>query len=408
MTDQSPKAPFLARVERGALCAGCGGCAALSGGAITMQRSDAGLLRPRQSAPIDAKTDRAIAAICPGLGQTVEAGGRTDDVVWGPYVSMQTGWARDAALRHRASSGGALSAVMVHLLQTGAVDGIVQTEADPDNPMGNRTVISRDTETVLQSAGSRYAPSAPLAGIMPLLDGTERFAFVGKPCDVAALRALERDDARVAERFPVMLSFFCAGVPSLQGAAGILRALEVAEADLDRFRYRGQGWPGQATATLKDGSERSMSYFESWGRILSHHVQHRCKICADGAGAAADVVCADAWKADENGYPLFEEEDGISLVVARTEKGAALIAAAEAAGTLVLDGFDVADLRGIQKGQLWRRRLLSARLAALRLMGKPVPRYEGLQVRAVARLAGRRERLRNFIGMIKRVLRGRM
>ena len=74
----------------------------------------------------------------------------------------------------------------------------------------------------------------------------------------------------------------------------------------------------------------------------------------------------------------------------------------------MLDGFDVADLRGIQKGQLWRRRLLSARLAALRLMGKPVPRYEGLQVRAVARLAGRRERLRNFTGMIKRVLRGRM
>lgn len=373
-----------------------------------MARSDDGLLRPRQSAPISPETDRAIAAICPGLGQKVDAQGRTDDVVWGPYVSMQTGWATDPALRHRASSGGALSAVMVHVLASGAVDGIVQTMADPDNPMGNKTVISRDTETVLHSAGSRYAPSAPLADIAPLLEGTERFAFVGKPCDVAALRALEARDPRVAMRFPVMLSFFCAGVPSLEGAAGILKALEVPQAELDLFRYRGQGWPGRATATLKDGTERSMSYFDSWGKILSRHVQHRCKICADGAGAAADVVCADAWKADENGYPLFEEEDGISLVVARTEKGAGILKAAEAAGTLALDGFDLGDLRGIQKGQLWRRRLLASRLDALRLLGKPVPRYAGLQVRAVARLAGRAERLRNFAGMIKRVLRGRM
>lgn len=406
--NQQDKAPFLTRVERGSLCAGCGGCAALSGGAITMERSAKGLNRPRQEAPIDTQTDRAIAAICPGLGQKVDAAGRTDDVVWGPYVSVQTGWATDAALRHRASSGGALSAVLVHLLQSGEVDAVVQIMADPDNPMGNATVISRDVAAIVHAAGSRYAPSSPLEDLAQLLAGTERFAFVGKPCDVAALRALETQDARVSDRFPVMLSFFCAGVPSLEGAAGILKALEVEERDLSAFRYRGMGWPGRATATLKDGTEPSMSYFDSWGKILSHHVQHRCKICADGTGVAADVVCADAWKADADGYPLFEEEDGISLVVARTERGAALIAAAQTLGTLAVDGFDMTDLRGIQKGQFWRRRLLSARLAGLRVMGKPVPRYEGLHIRAMARLAGHRERMRNFTGMIKRVFAGRM
>lgn len=408
MKNQVTKAPFLARVERGALCAGCGGCAALSGGAITMERSAAGFARPHQHGPVSDQLDRDIAAICPGLGQTVVAGGRTDDVVWGPYVAMHTGWATDPELRHRASSGGALSAVMVHLLASGQVDGVVQTMADPNDPMGNVTVISRDADAVTHAAGSRYAPSSPLDAIAPLLEGSERFAFVGKPCDVAAMRALEGRDARVSERFPVMLSFFCAGVPSLTGAAGILRALEVEERDLAAFRYRGHGWPGRATATRTDGSESSMSYHDSWGNILSHHVQHRCKLCADGTGTAADVVCADAWKADADGYPLFEEEDGISLIVARTALGADIIAAAQAADRLAVDSFDMGELRGIQKGQFWRRRLLSARLKALRLMGKPVPRYEGLHIAAVAKLAGRRERFRNFTGMIRRVLRGRM
>lgn len=405
------KAPFLKRIERGSLCAGCGLCEAMSDGAIRVERSDRAFLRPVQTAPVDAGLDKRIAQACIGLGQRLDRAGRgpqPDEMIWGPYVSMQTGWALDADIRHRASSGGALSAVLVHLLESGAVDGVLQNMADPDDPMGNTPVISRSRDDIAHAAGSRYAPSAPLAGIARLLDGNERLAFVGKPCDVAALRALGRQDPRVETVFAVMLSFFCAGVPSLEGAAGILKALEVEEQNLAAFRYRGHGWPGRATATLKNGGERSMSYFESWGKILSRHVQHRCKLCADGAGAAADIVCADAWKADADGYPLFEEEDGVSLVLARTDKGGTHIAAAEAAGHLALADFDVADLRGIQKGQLWRRRLLSARLAALRVMGKPVPRYEGLAVREVAQLAGRRERARNFIGMIKRVLRGRM
>lgn len=141
---------------------------------------------------------------------------------------------------------------------------------------------------------------------------------------MAALRALGTHDARVSARFPVMLSFFCAGVPSLEGAAGILKALEVEEVEMDLFRYRGQGWPGRTTATRKDGTESSMSYHDSWGNILSRHVQHRCKICADGAGAAADVVCVDARKADADGYPLFEEEDGINLIGSATQRAGAL------------------------------------------------------------------------------------
>ena len=60
-------------------------------------------------------------------------------------------------------------------------------------------------------------------------------------------------------------------------------------------------------ATLREFTERTMSYHNSWGKILSRHVQHRCKICADGTGNPADLVCADAWHADDEGYPLFEE-----------------------------------------------------------------------------------------------------
>jgi coenzyme F420 hydrogenase subunit beta len=364
-----------------------------------------GFLRPRQAAPLSAAEEALVAAICPGLGQQVEAAGRPDPVLWGPHVAMRTGWASDEALRFAASSGGALSALLVHLLASGEVEAVLQTTAATDLPTGNAGVVSTDAAGVLAAAGSRYAPSAPLAGVRAAMATGRRHAFVGKPCDAVALRALAARDPAVAETFPVILSFFCAGVPSHAGGRAVLAALGADPARTRAFRFRGMGWPGRATAVLDDGTERSMSYHDSWGKILSRHVQHRCKICADGTGVAADLVCADAWEADPAGYPRFDERPGVSLIVARTPLGARILAAAEAAGQLVTAPFDVESLAVLQPGQRERRRALMARLAALWLLGRPIPRYAGLHIRAAAGQNPLTRNLKNFLGTLRRALR---
>ena len=397
--------PALARVARGDLCAGCGACAAIAPG-VVMREAPPGFARPEEIGAVTPQEDAAIARVCPGLVEEVDAAGRPDHALWGPYMEMRTGHATDPALRHAASSGGALSAVLTHLLETGAVDGVIQTAASDSVPVGNAAVVSRDASGVMAAAGSRYAPSSPLEGIEAHLSGSERLAFVGKPCDVAALRALGREDPRVGERIAHVLSFFCAGVPSRAGAEAVLRALGTAPEETVGFRYRGHGWPGHAVARLADGSERSMTYAESWGAVLSRHVQHRCKICPDGTGALADLVCADAWECDERGYPVFEERPGTSLIVARTERGARLMAEAEAAGRIETQPFEVERLEPIQPGQVRRRQALAARLAAQRVAGRPVPRYRGLRIWEAARRGGLRWSARNFAGSLRRALRG--
>ncbi|PKP74120.1 MAG: hypothetical protein CVT84_10040 [Alphaproteobacteria bacterium HGW-Alphaproteobacteria-6] len=401
-------AASLARVARGNLCAGCGACAAIAPGRITMATSAEGFLRPVQTVELSAAEDAQVARVCPGLGQEVRPEARRDDVLWGPHVSVETGWATDPALRFAGSSGGALSALLVHLLAAGRVDAVVQTAAAPDFSIGNATVISLDAAMISAAAGSRYAPSAPLADLAWHRAEGRRLAFVGKPCDAAALRALCAEDAGWAAAFPVILSFFCAGVPSHRGGRAVLAALGADPQEVTAFRYRGNGWPGRATAVLRDGSTRSMSYHESWGGILSKHVQHRCKICADGTGTAADIVCADAWESDAQGYPLFDEAEGVSLIVARSALGAELIAEARTAGRIETAPFDLAHLAAIQPGQRERRRALLARLLALRLAGRPVPRYGGLHLVAAARQNPLARNLRNFAGMLRRVLRGRL
>jgi coenzyme F420 hydrogenase subunit beta len=404
----SMPSPVLDRVVGNNLCSGCGGCAAVAPDAIKMGLSREGFLRPKQHAPIIDETDKRIAAICPGVSLLQEPGIRADDPLWGPFINIYTGHSRNAALRHAASSGGALSSLLEHLLESKTIDRVLQVAADPKLPIGNRTVLSSDTADVIAAAGSRYAPSAPLEALPDCLASTHTYAFVGKPCDVAALAAMRRYDARIYARIPYLISFFCAGVPSLAGPREILRKMGIAEQDLAAFRYRGNGWPGFATATHRDRSERRMSYFDSWGGVLSRHVQFRCKICPDGTGGFADVVCADAWETDERGYPLFEERDGVSLIITRTPRGEALVRDAVSAKRLRVSPFDASALERMQPGQTGKRRQTLARLVALRLFLRPVPRYEGFYLLQNAFKAGLILNMKNFLGTIKRIILGKI
>lgn len=398
-------APSLDRVARGDLCAGCGGCQAIAPDAVVMTPSPDGYARPVQIAPLTPDQDAAIAAICPGLGQSVDSAGRSSDTLFGPYLRAWTGWAKDDAARFAGASGGGLTAIACHLLDTGRVDGVVHIAADPASPMGNRTVISTTVSDVVANAGSRYAPSSPLTAVPRLVADGRRFAVICKPCDASALAAIRARDPKVQQAVPVILSFFCAGIPSSEGAQGILQSLEVSPDDLASFRYRGNGWPGRATASLKDGTDRSMTYHDSWGGILSKHVQHRCKICADGTGMAADLVCADAWESDEAGYPVFDEQPGVSLIMARTKLGEEIALEARAADRIELQAFDMGTLAAIQPGQRERRRALFARLLALRLIGRPVPDYRGLQLGAASRQNPLLRNVKNFLGTLRRALR---
>lgn len=404
----TPQSPALARIAKGDLCAGCGACAALAPGKVVMAVAAPGFMRPIQLSTLSIQEEEDISAVCPGLSQTVEERGRCNPVLWGPYIEVMIGHATDDSIRFAGASGGGLSAVLVHLIDSGTVDAVVQITASTEFPIGNTPVVTMNKESITAAAGSRYAPSAPLEGINAQVaanraNGT-RYAFVGKPCDVAAMRAMCALDPEVSATFPVILSFFCAGVPSHEGGREVLAKLGTTLDQTSSFRFRGNGWPGRTIATAHDGTERSMSYHESWGGILSRHVQMRCKLCADGTGTAADIVCADAWESDSDGYPIFDEAPGVSLIMARTDLGARLIAEARTAGRIKTQAFDISDLTSIQIGQRDRRRALLARLMGRRITGKPIPKYKGLQVLAASRQNTIKGNLKNFLGTLHRTL----
>jgi coenzyme F420 hydrogenase subunit beta len=287
------------------------------------------------------------------------------------------------------------------------VDRVIHVAPDPEQPTRNTVTCSTTVAEIADGAGSRYSSSSPLSAIDRTLADGGSFAFVGKPCDVSALRRLASVDERVERHARLILSFFCAGIPSHAGAERVLAAMGTSPDQVVAFRYRGEGWPGNAAATLADGSVRTLTYAESWGDHLSREVQFRCKVCPDAVGGVADIACADAWYGDERGYPIFEEHNGRSLVVARTRVGEDLLASAMAAGAIVAQPLAIEEVEKMQPGQGRRKRHVAARLAALSVTLQPRVRIRGTLAGAAARRATPAAQLRDFIGTIRRVLNGR-
>jgi coenzyme F420 hydrogenase subunit beta len=397
-----PHSPLIDKVIRNGFCTGCGLCESIAPvGSIQMRMSTEGYLRPVVLAPLPQQATETIADACPGVKLAHPPGTANQHPIWGPVISVHTGHALDPEVRRQGSSGGVISAIAIHLLESGKVDFVAQIAVGQSDPLANELQISRTRADVIRAAGSRYAPSAPLQEIRKLLNTGQRFAFIGKPCDVAALRQYVKNSAAVQAQIPYMLAFMCAGVPSIKGTHEVIRKLGATKEKVVAFRYRGDGWPGMARAVHDTGESFEMDYNTSWGTVLNKHLQFRCKICPDGTGEFADLVCADAWYG-KDGYPDFEEREGRSLILTRTEAGSALLAAAIGADSVAASTLPVEEIAKMQPYQADRKRLVLGRQIATRLSLGTAPHYRRMGLIAASLRARPIHWLRSAWGTYKR------
>ena len=102
--------PTVARVLRGELCSGCGLCASVSGGALSMKSTPPGYNRPVARGPVAPAAERVIAQSCPGAVVAPWPEEGSVHPYWGPLRQVLTGYATDESVRFQGSSGGAISA----------------------------------------------------------------------------------------------------------------------------------------------------------------------------------------------------------------------------------------------------------------------------------------------------------
>ena len=381
--------PLIDAVTRNGFCTGCGLCESIAQvGAVQMRISAEGYLRPVVMQALTEQATDEINAVCPGIRVEHLQYNKKNHPIWGPLFSVNTGHAIDPEIRKLGSSGGVISAIANYLLSSGKVDFVAQIATSHSDPLANEMQISYTREDVLRAAGSRYSPSAPLRGLRDLLATGKKFAFVGKPCDVAALRRYAEINSEVKQQVLYMFSFMCAGVPSIKGTHEVIKQLGADIEKVISFRYRGDGWPGMAKAVEDDGKSYEMDYTTSWGTVLNKYLQFRCKICPDGTGEFADIVCADAWYGAD-GYPDFTERDGRTLILARTAVGQLLLDSTCAANNISITPISVDEIKKMQPYQVERKQMVLGRILATRLAYGTAPIYRNLRlIRASLQTSG--------------------
>lgn len=408
----------IEEIVAGGLCIGCGLCQAIAGAdKIRIVLTPEGRERPVARERLDQATLKRINAICPGTrvegarpenpaAQSMAATQAAQDVIWGRAEQLAIGHAADPEVRFRGSTGGVLTALGQFLLDSGRVKFILHVAASAGAPLRSERRLSFDAAAMLDAAGSRYGPAAPLVDFTELLDRAEPFALIAKPCDIGAVRNLARIDARVDRYLRYALTFVCGGASDLTKSEEVVCDLGLRPEELSLFRYRGNGCPGPTRVETSDGRAFELTYQDMWEDEATWRIQPRCKICPDAIGESADLAASDVWP---GGGPSGEDE-GFNGIIVRTQRGLELYRAALEAGAIAVEPRSVGfrDLDAFQPHQVRKKRAVWARLAGMRAAGQAIPETYNLRLEECALLNTVAQNLEEARGARRRSRQGRL
>lgn len=380
-------------------CIGCGLCHSMYG--TELKKNEDGYMIPTSNLS-------DLASLCPNAFYERQE----NFELWGKWENVYAGYSTDPQIRYAASSGGVLTALSIYFIENHVVDGIIHTGVDLLKPQSTQTFVSRTKEDVLSHMGSRYCVSSPLYDVLDILgkDSTKKYAFIGRPCDVTALKIGMNTNDQLKSQIVFTMSFFCAGIPSDTINKELLQVLGCPEDELKSFQYRGNGWPGYTTAVDKQGKKYQISYQKAWGDYLGRHVKKICRYCMDGIGEVADISAADLWYLDEHKKPDFSEHDGRNILFARTPEADAYLRDVAQKGYLELEDFitQMDDFYLYQPHQFMRRTTMKYRLLPLRFFGKYAPKYSRKRLNEASTYATKAQNWSTLKGTIKRILQGKV
>ena len=391
----------VAEIVANDLCVGCGLCEAVTGGRVEMAMTPSGSLRPSPINGFNPEEEQAIIDACPGVVAEARATPELPlDPIWGHHGTMRYAWAADPEVRFTAATGGVLTALGRFLLDSAMAAFVLHVGANPAQPMRSRWVISETSEAVLANTGSRYGPTAPLAGLGAALDRNEPFAIIAKPCDLGAVHRQAAADPRIDELVVARLTMVCGGQSHLSKSQRLLRQLDIPETAVSLFRYRGHGNPGPTRVETWDGRVFEVQYLEMWEDEGTWDLETRCKLCPDALGEAADVAVADVWP---GGAPVGEDE-GFSGIVVRSEVGESLVNQAVADGHIVFgEPINPRELDNMQPHQIRKKQALAARYRGMADAGVSPIATHGLRIEELGQRLSPAEAAAERAGTVSRM-----
>jgi coenzyme F420-reducing hydrogenase beta subunit len=377
----------ITQVVEGGFCVGCGACAYYSD--TKMLINEYGEYTPDLIAlsSIDDLTASGLGAVCPSLNPALnedEIGSKffseyaVHDESLGYVIGSYAGYVSEGDFRANGTSGGMGTWVLVELMRKNLIDGVIhvgQVERTSASDPFYEYIISNSVEEIQANSKTRYHV-VELSKVLRTLDKEKKYALVGVPCMIKAVRRLQIQDADVKALIPYTISLVCGHLKSINWSNSLSWGAGVTPNNAQSIQYRTKGDDISARAYVyrvtdhsgnivqKDSAEVVGGKFNAGSMMLP-----ACEYCDDVVGETADITIGDAW------LPRFESDSrGTNLVVTRNQEIDQLIRVGRSERLIELVDISASEAASSQSGGYRQRRDgLSYRLSRDKNLGRLVP-----------------------------------
>lgn len=123
-----------------------------------------------------------------------------------------------------------------------------------EDPLKPEAIVATTVDGIVSVAGSKYCPCPTNLGLKDMLRKKKgKFAVVGVPCHIHAIRKAQLVFPELREKIPATIGLFCAHTTSFKGSDAVLRKLKLNKKQISKLAYRGHGWPGSLSVETSDG-----------------------------------------------------------------------------------------------------------------------------------------------------------
>ncbi len=287
--------------------------------------------KPKQTAKASASFDfcgisegigcDVCAQVCPRIGEREFSlgervfgaqGGRVLQGGFGRYQRIIAARVKDERILARCQDGGVVTAILIHGLRRGLLDGAVVSAADPSTPCAPEPACVTSEEEIIAAAGSwyTYCPN-DLALQQAAEKGCERVGFVGVGCQITPMRKAELRDTEFIRtekkrdkiigrqtkslkdppgRIALRIGLLCSEVFDFEGL--MLRKIRD-EMGIPLERIKKFNVKGEVLIYTTDGELHKLPLKEA-----QEYARPECHHCGDFSAELSDISCGGVGAAD--------------------------------------------------------------------------------------------------------------